>query len=177
MRSWLWGVMTLAVVGCKAGPTPEPVAEASPAPHTSERTQYELVGELRAALRTPVEQRDAALQQLRRDWTGQIYTWEMHVIPTLCQSPERCNVMPFDHHRFEGVVVQGWLPSVELTTAVHTDLLERCQRTAPCVATFRGQLDLNVSAEEPTSVKLQNAEVVDTRATRPTESWIRRNSS
>ena len=162
----------LFVAACR--PTPEP-APAQPTPQISERTQYELVDELRSALRTPVEDRDQALTSLRAAWSGQVYTWEMHVIPALCTSPTRCNVAPFDHMRFEGVVVQGWLPAVELNETEHAELLSRCTKS-PCVATFRGTLDLEVSAEEPTSVRLLDATVLDTRRMKSGESWVRRRS-
>ena len=165
---WYLVIVLLTLCACKQ-PSSEPAPTAVP---VDPRSQYELVTELRAALR---QGEDRALVALQNRWNGRVFEWEMFWIPSLCQSPQRCNLAPFDHRRFDEVVVQGWLPSADLAPEQHQRLLTSCVGSQGCVVTLKGRLEVDISLDEPTSVRLREAQVLSTRVARDDESWIRRN--
>lgn len=138
-----------------------------------ERSSYALAADVAAALSEPSLTRAQSLEAVRTDWQGKRYTWEVGISAPLCRLGA-CNVFPFDHASAEDRIVAGWLPRLDLSAEVHADLLKRCG-TGLCVATVEGTLKRFVfSAEEPTSLTFSDVEVLDVRARREKESWVRR---
>lgn len=138
-----------------------------------DRSSYALAADIAAALSEPSLTRAQSLEAVRTDWQGNRYQWEVGVSAPLCRVGA-CNVFPFDHAGAEDRIVAGWLPRLDLSAEVHADLLERCG-AGLCVATVEGTLKTFVfSAEEPTSLTFSEVEVLDVRARREKESWVRR---
>ncbi len=144
-----------------------------PAVPRDDRSAYALAEDVAAALSEPSLTRVQALETVRTDWQGKRYRWDVGVSAPLCR-PGACNVFPFDHANAADRIVAGWLPRLELSAEVHADLLERCGASL-CVATVEGTLKSFVfSPEEPTSLTFSDVAVLDVRARREKESWVRR---
>lgn len=144
-----------------------------PAAQHDERTSYALAEDVAEALSEPSLTRAQSLESVRADWQGKRYRWDVGVSAPLCRVGT-CNVFPFDHASSEARIVQGWLPRLELSEAVHADLIERCG-AGLCVATVEATLKTFVlSAEEPTSLTFTDVSVLGVRARGENEAWVRR---
>lgn len=144
-----------------------------PAAQRDERSSYALAADVAEALSEPSLTRAQSLESVRADWQGKRYRWDVGVSAPLCR-PGTCNVFPFDHASSEDRIVQGWLPRLELSEAVHADLIERCG-LGVCVATIEGTLKtFALSAEDPTSLTFSDVAVLGVRARRENEAWVRR---
>lgn len=144
-----------------------------PAAEHDERTSYALAADVAKALSEPSLTRAQSLESVRADWQGKRYRWDVGVSAPLCRVAT-CNVFPFDHASSEARIVQGWLPRLELSEAVHADLVERCG-PGLCVATVEGTLKTFVlSAEDPTSLTFSDVAVLGVRARGENEAWVRR---
>ena len=181
-----WGAAAM-LAGCTGGaavevsveiepePAPPPVLKPeTPTPEVDDRSPYDLASAIATAQRGPSLDRAQALESLRADWRGKRYRWQVGVSAPLCSQPDACTVFPFDHASQQTRIVQGWLPRLRLSEAAHDDLLARCG-AGLCVATVEATLSTFVlSVEDPTSLTLSDVTVVDVRARRETESWVRR---
>ena len=145
-----------------------------PEPSLDDRTAYVLAAEITEALREPSLTRAQTLESVRTDWQGKRYRWDVGVSAPLCTGPEACNVLPFDHASQDERIVHGWLPRLTLTEESHADLVKRCG-AGLCVATVEATLSSFVlSSEDPTSLTFSDVELVEVRARREGESWVRR---
>ncbi len=160
---------------------PEPsVAEPSAQPEPDAalpldpRSSYELAAAIGEALQEPSFTREQALAEVRSGWRGRRYRWQVGVASTLCRRADACNVFPFDHAEAQTRIVAGWLPNVVLSKADHTGLLARCG-AGLCVATVEATLSgFVLSPDDPTSLTFTDVSVLDVRARRAEESWVRR---
>lgn len=144
-----------------------------PAVQRDERSSYALAADITNALSEPSLTRAESLETIRLDWQGKRYQWEVGISAPLCRLGS-CNAFPFDHASQEARIVQGWLPRLDLSKDVHADLIERCG-AGLCVATIEGTLKtFALSAEDPTSLTFSDVSVLDVRARRDEESWVRR---
>lgn len=144
-----------------------------PAAQRDERSSYALAADVAEALSEPSLTRGQSLERVRVDWQGKRYRWDVGVSAPLCRVGT-CNVLPFDHGSSEVRIVQGWLPRLDLSEAVHADLIERCG-PGLCVATVEGTLKSFVlSAEDPTSLTFSDVLVLGVRARGENEAWVRR---
>ncbi|MCR9159059.1 MAG: hypothetical protein ACE37F_09950 [Nannocystaceae bacterium] len=158
----------------KAKKTRNKIRAQRPAPALDDRSAYVLAAEITAALREPSLTRGQTLESVRSDWQGKRYRWEVGVSAPLCTGPAACNVLPFDHASQDERIVHGWLPRLSLTEERHAELLERCG-AGLCVATVEATLSSFVlSPEDPTSLTFSDVELVEVRARRQGESWVRR---
>lgn len=138
-----------------------------------ERSSYALAADVAEALSEPSLTRAQSLESVRADWQGKRYRWDVGVSAPLCRVGT-CNVLPFEHASSEVRIVQGWLPRLDLSEAVHADLMERCG-PGLCVATVEGTLKTFVlSTEDATSLTFSDVSVLGVRARREDEAWVRR---
>lgn len=152
----------------------EQTVEIATSPSLDPREQYALVKQV-AAARADDDRADAALDAVRKSWQGRRYRWEMRFVGPLCQRAEACVVAPVDYNRFDDRIVQGWLPSLKLSEGAHAKMASQCQDHARCVVRFEGKLsELVLSTQLPTSMTLEDIEVLGVRPASASESWIKR---
>jgi hypothetical protein len=175
--------------GCRNGRESKPRAVAERAPTTAansnaarkrnnaaERMSGDspelLARQVADAQRGSFDGREDAFVAIRKQWRGRRHRWTMRFLPALCPSASQCHLLPFDHHRFEGRIVQGWLPRLTMPAAQHAQLVERCRGHERCVVSLEATMtELTLSTVEPTAVTLSNLRFVETREARANESW------
>lgn len=126
------------------------------------RSQYDLVAAIAEAERLDSDDADIRYEEIRRDYQGKRFRWQVHRIAALCPGTERCNVLPFDaggeDHR---KVVQGWMPKLQLTPETFAALDARCAGDQRCTFEFEGTLDKFVlSTEHLTSLHFNDIRVL-----------------
>ncbi|HWN69150.1 MAG TPA: hypothetical protein VNM90_16035 [Haliangium sp.] len=137
--------------------------EAAPAaaPVMDQRTQYDLAKEIAAAEAMPRNEAGLRLPEIRRDWIGKRYQWEVGVIPAFCASIESCHVLPFEIGAKDRHIVQGWLPRLEVTQDGFAAIQSACKGAERCRIEFRGTLSkLVLSTEELTSLGFSDVEIL-----------------
>ena len=119
--------------------------------------------------------RDAALARLAAAWRNGRYEWEVRVTPQLCRSQSRCYAFPFDHARFDGLVVQGWLPRLEFETENELAAMQKaCEPYTHCIVQVSGKLSqVQLSEELPTALSFSDVRFVHARAQGRKEAWVR----
>jgi hypothetical protein len=176
-------VLGLAVPGCEERAAVAPGADQAgaavrPAPAAREpgdlaaepppgnpvadtRTQYDLATAIGAVEKLPKDQAALELPEIRRDWVARRYQWKVDVIPALCASVERCNVLPFDTGHADRHITQGWMPRLELDEADFASIQRACAGAQRCTITFRGTLTkLVLSTEEFTALGFSDVEIL-----------------
>ncbi len=166
---------TAAAATTSAIPEPDPAPpEVATVAKLDARSQYTLV-EAALAARADSDLADTKLAAVRKDWVKHRIRWQMRYIAPLCQRADSCAVAPVDYNQFEGRVVQGWLPSLELTEASHTQIVNECEGKSRCIIEFEAEIkELVLSTVEPTSMNLSNVEILGARSAKDTESWVKR---
>lgn len=185
MFAAMLAVLGLAVSGCEGRTATQPEAKAEAktdkagaavkqAPSAGEqtepsagtpiadtRTQYDLATAIAAIEKLPKDQAALELPELRRDWITRRFQWKVDVIPALCASVERCNVLPFDTGNTDRQITQGWMPRLELDEADFASIQRVCANTQRCTITFRGTLTrLVLSTEEFTALGFTDVEIL-----------------
>ena len=131
------------------------------APAMDQRTQYDLARDIAAAETMPRDEAALRLPEIRRDWIGKRYQWEVGVFPAFCTSAERCRVLPFEIGEKDRHIVQGWMPRLELTQDGFAAIQSACKGAERCRIKFRGTLSkLVLSTEELTSLGFSDVEVL-----------------
>jgi hypothetical protein len=176
-------VLGLAVPGCEERAAVAPGADQAgaavrPAPAAREpgdlaaepppgnpvadtRTQYDLATAIGAVEKLPKDQAALELPEIRRGWVARRYQWKVDVIPALCASVERCNVLPFDTGHADRHITQGWMPRLELDEADFASIQRACAGAQRCTITFRGTLTkLVLSTEEFTALGFSDVEIL-----------------
>jgi len=147
----------------QAPETEKPATEEPPpgTPVADTRTQYDLATAIAAVEKMPRDQAALELPELRRDWVARRYQWKVDVIPALCASVERCNVLPFDTGKTDRNITQGWMPRLELDEADFASIQRACASAERCTITFRGTLNkLVLSTEEFTALGFSDVEIL-----------------
>lgn len=164
-----------AVTTADVIPEPDPAPpEISTVPELDARSQYTLV-EASLKARADADLADSKLAAVRKDWVKHRVRWQMRYIAPLCQRADSCAVAPVDYNQFEGRVVQGWLPSLELTETSHAQVVSQCEGKARCVIEFEAEIkELVLSTVEPTSMTLSHIEILSARSASDSESWVKR---
>lgn len=156
------GQTEMAGAAVRQAPSAEQTAEPSAAALMEDkRTQYDLAAVIGAAERLPRDQAALELPEIRRDWVNRRYQWKVDVIPALCASVERCNVLPFDTGNADRHITQGWMPRLELDEADFASIQRACANAERCTITFRGTLTkLVLSTDEFTALGFTDVEIL-----------------
>lgn len=155
------GQTEMAGAAVRPAPGAEQAAPSAGTPMEDKRTQYDFATALAAAERLPRDQAALELPEIRRDWVNRRYQWKVDVIPVLCASVERCNVLPFDTGNTDRHITQGWMPRLELDEVDFASIQRACANTQRCTITFRGTLTkLVLSTEEFTALGFTDVEIL-----------------
>ncbi|MBX2798649.1 MAG: hypothetical protein KTR31_13290 [Myxococcales bacterium] len=160
-------LLALSLLGCVTPTDPAPSQE-GPEP-LAQSTQYELLDDIVAAEATSEPR---GYHEVRARWQGQRLLWEVAILPLLCASPRRCNVLPFDGAQVAGVIRQGWLPKLNLDEEGFERLSTLCAPHEACVLTVEGTLNtFRFSPEDYTQVAFDDVTVLAARQARSDERW------
>lgn len=171
--------LLLLAAGCRdAEPTPEsrsaPPETQAVATEVDPRDQYALLTVLEATLGDALTRDAGRMADVRADWEGRRYRWEVAFVPLLCRSAAACHVRPFDHARLGGRrIQQGWMPQLELDAAGLAELERHCAGRRVCVLDVEATLrEFVFDPELATTLRFSEVALHRARDAATTESWM-----
>lgn len=172
MRSVVATLLMAACFGC--GRASEALPENTAKMELDARDQYALARAIQGAQDGSLELREGALVQVRRDWAGRRYRWQVAFVPDLYRGSGPCLVHPFDFRTLSvSTVAHGWMPRLDLDPEAKNELAEACRAHSVCVFVFEGKLDRFVlSNDVGTSLSFSGVRLGSVRAATLQESWV-----
>lgn len=147
------------VAACDSRDDSRPAKAQTPALPALERsTQQDLATELDDA------EMSGTWTEVKRRWQGQTLTWKVTRHASLCRTAGDCYVAAFPIQR---PAKRGWLPQLVFAPGQFAKLEQTCGDAPHCELTVEGRLGkLEVSAELPTNLRLDEVRVITSTASR-----------
>jgi hypothetical protein len=144
--------LVLIVAACDAGDRRDAPAASTTPPALANATQLDLARELDDA------EARGTWATVKRRWTGQALRWTVTRQRALCRTADACHVAAFPVQR---PARYGWMPALAFAPGQWDAVQAQCGTRETCELTIEGTLDkLEVSAEEPTNLRLANVRVL-----------------
>jgi hypothetical protein len=143
-------IVLVLATACRGGNHVGETKQAVKATHSA-ATQAELARELDDAERRGTQ---AAVKQR---WQGLALHWTVTRQRLLCLTAEACHVAPF---AIERPAKHGWMPALAFAPGEFEKIEAGCGNAAQCELEVEGKLDLDVSPEQPTSMKFSGVKVL-----------------